>query len=176
MKRWFLVVSLALAGCNFQVPSNIDEQLLVPTVATAEKPEDFGSCIRKNKRAWRKCAEFEPPHRMHGVWYTAFEESGFVPNVDRVPMRRDVLKDPTPEFNTTLLPNDDPTLERIREQETGQALVVAIDFVGGRSVEVTKMPNGATHSTVIVDRLRSARVLGNVTSCVTLPGRPEKCD
>jgi hypothetical protein len=167
---------LGLTACDFRVPSDPRKQPLLPRAAGDEANEDFGSCIQRNKRAWRKCAEFEAPRRMRGVWYTGFEESGFVPNVDRVPMRRDVLKDPTPEFHTTLLANDDPMLESISRRATGRAMVVAIDFVGGRSIEVTKIPNGGKYSMVIVDRVRSARVLGEVQSCLKLPGRTEKCD
>ena len=115
---------------------------------------------------WRNCLQFGPAQRMHGVWYTGIEESGFVPDVRVVPLVRDIDED-NPEFDTVL---DMSSLRAEVMRLPGQprrdhcTRAYRVEFVGRRAVRAVPSIVKPDRQVVVADRLLSAVYLGRIST------------
>jgi hypothetical protein len=158
-----LLSCLLLTGCDW-----IDRNFS-PAAECYRREGDF-----KVHVGWRNCLDFEAPKRMHGVWYNGFEESGFVPNVNTVSLDRDVVKDRhRPEFDTFLDTGDLDIRKFGIPPYRHCTQAIAIDFVGRRSQKRGPYYTGTDNHVVAVDKLLSARLIGEVHD--RLPNRPRRC-
>ena len=113
MRGALIAAALSLGSCgSAEQPMNDIERFQ----AEQEKRMEANPCLRREGEAWahvgwRNCLKFKPAERMHGVWYLGFEESGFVPNVDTVPLTRDLLKGESKEFQTFFRGRQHPGLQ-----------------------------------------------------------------
>ena len=169
-----VAVAVACTGCEFKAPSNPDEQTALPHGKEWPAHVDkVMQCLEK-QRLMSRCVEMGPQKRMHGVWYTGFEESGFVPDVRTVPLER-TLDGETPEYRT-MLEND--AVEALRElglpEEDRCIRAVAIEFLGRRSVKPGPYYVGPDDELIAVDRLLGGRLIGRVRTR-GLPGYDEQC-
>jgi hypothetical protein len=132
--------------------------------------EDYSKdpCLKKRDGywehvGWRNCLQFRPAERMHGVWYTGIEESGFVQNVGSAPLVRDIEEN-NPEFDTFL---DMSSLRAEVMQLPGQprrdhcTRAYRVEFIGRRAVTPVSSIVGDTQ-VIAADRLLSAKYLGRI--------------
>ena len=173
----YVLVALAIvaAGCQFKAPSNPDEQPTLPHAASWPKDgTELTRCLQKHHRI-SECTGMGPTQQMHGVWYTGFEESGFVPNVGSVPLVREIsVHIHNPEFDTLLEIDANAALRRIGQPSTDPCTrAVAIEFIGRRSVKPGPYYASDDGHAVVVDRLLSARLIGKVRDRVN--GRDRRC-
>lgn len=119
----------------------------------------------------RDCMDFLPAEVMRGVWFHGFEESGFVPDVDHVPLRR-VLRSGTrnPESETFLDIDAEEALRRLGGSECRGTCAYAITFVGRRTRDAGNYYSGEGTHVVAVNAVLTGRLLGRVTTRVCLRG------
>lgn len=127
---------------------------------------------------WRNCLSFHPAERMHGVWYTGVEESGFVPNADSVPLIRDI-EGRNPEFETSLDASDvRHDIIRLSGKPDRERCTRAfqLEFLGRRSKTMSLKKNeiSLVQQVIVVDRLFSAKYLGKVRT-KGVPGYDSEC-
>lgn len=166
MKQLIVVAGLgaALSGGSPSEPALNEIQ---KAQTDYEKQMEANPCFRRKGHAfehvgWRNCLEFEPARPMRGVWYTGFEESGFISDVDSVPLVRD-LNGPSPEFDTFLEIDTKAAMKQIGAPEIERCpRAVAVEFVGRRSAKPGPYYTGGDNHVVVVDRLLSAKLLGRV--------------
>jgi len=122
------------------------------------------------QRPLRDCLDLMPQERMHGIWYTGFELSRFVPGAVSPPAVRVVNMETVREpWNELDLPWEvSRRLWAAVPEAAYGTLAVRIDFLGRRS----KPRPGVPVTTIVVDRVYSMRVLGTVRTWMDLPGRP----
>ena len=161
------IAALALVSCDrAQTPMNEAERLQ----AQEEKRLEADPCMRRQGDAWahvgfRNCLKFKPAERMHGVWYYGFEESGFLPNATSVSLDRDVAHDPMPEFNTLLDLDRDTAVRDFKIPAMGGCTqAIAVEFVGRKSIGPEPETIGFKNGVIVVDKVLSAHLLGNVRS------------
>ena len=145
MRGALIAAALSLGSCgSAEQPMNDIERFQ----AEQEKRMEANPCLRREGEAWahvgwRNCLKFKPAERMHGVWYLGFEESGFVPNVDTVPVTRDLLKRESREFQTFLEVVSFQVLKQLGLPEgDGCTRAIAIEFIGRKSAGPGKETTG----------------------------------
>ena len=173
-----MLILLVQAGA---APSDPSQAARVKALAEERDAEDRRNeadpCLRRDGDSWellrwRECLKLGPAMRMRGVWYYGFEESGFVPNVQTVPLlRRMHVK--WRELDT-VLDVDLEQVTRVRRVKLGLPCTTAItiDFIGREAV----LPEGSSvqptaNRIIAVDRVLDARLVGIVRTV----GRPRQC-
>ena len=178
MKMLAIVAAMVMLGGDPpQSSQTVREMMAAYDASMAKDP-----CLRREGSAWAQlrwsqCLKFGRPQRMHGVWFWGFEESGFVPNVRRVRLVRNLFdKQGMPEFTTYLEIDLPAALRRIKvPQSHGCTQAIAIDFIGRRSVKRGAYYTGTNDAVIVVDRVIGGRFLGVVKS-VGPPGwEKRKC-
>jgi hypothetical protein len=126
---------------------------------------DEGDGLRS--RRYRDCLDLLPQERMHGIWYFGFEESGFVANATSAPRVRVIGRHGNPEFDTFLELDEDAVWRLLGGPlDHIQTRAIALDFIGRRSRRAGAYYTGEGNHVVVVDRLISARMVGEVESLV----------
>ena len=114
---------------------------------------------------------FLPAKVMRGVWFHGYEESGFIPGVDRVPLHRLIGSDTrNPEFETFLDIDAEEALRRMGGSVCRGTCAYAITFVGRRTRETQTHYIGEDTRVVAVNALLTGRLLGRVMTRVCLRG------
>jgi hypothetical protein len=137
---------------------------------------DEGDAI--SSRRYRDCLDLLPQERMRGIWYSGFEESGFVRGATSAPAVRVIGRDSrNPEFETFLELDEDAVWRRLGiPQDHMETHAIALDFLGRRSRHAGAYYASEHGHVVVLDRLISARLLGPVESlidCRAWPRVPE---
>ena len=179
MKFFLSICCLSLGAAQVATPEYSPEEFR----RQMEKEYSEDPCLRKRDGywehiGWRHCLSFLPAERMHGVWYTGFEESGFVENVDAVPLTRDI-RGSNPDFDISL---DADTVFAEIKRKTGQPArhrcirAFRLDFVGRRSASMGLKEGqiSMTKQVIVIDRLVSAKYLGLIRS-KGVPGYDKQC-
>ena len=173
-----LLLSNALADAK---PVDPGRDLRLEAIAKERAEEDRRNaadpCLRRDGNdwtilRWRDCLKLGPAKRMQGVWYYGFEESGFVPDVRTVSLKRRQHVH-WPELDT-VLDVDLAQVMKARRIKLGLpcTTAIAIDFIGRDAV----MPFGGVAQPtakriIAVDRVVDARLVGIVRT----DGRPRRC-
>jgi hypothetical protein len=122
------------------------------------------------------CMDMTPARVMRGVWFIGFEESGFVPDIDAVPLTREISRESVPpEFEIELNGDREEALRRMGVQEVVGTQAYAITFVGRRSRPYRYAGGGAGFPVVVVDALLTGRPLGRVTTTMVYPCPGSRC-
>lgn len=164
-----------LGGCGEPTVRNADQRAVELILATERVRRSMDPCViqeghQLTMRPYRDCLQLLPGARMRGVWFTGFEESGFIADVDSVPPEREIGPGANREFETFLEIDAAAALRRIGQPAmTRCTRAVAIEFIGRRSREPGPYYAGLRDHVVVVDRLLSARLLGTVATR-NLPG------
>jgi hypothetical protein len=155
------------------------EAAMNEAAAAAQAQLDNDPCIRRGDNVissipYRECVDLLPPERMHGVWYVALEESGFLPGATTAPAQRYRATDRELPENETWLDVDDwnAALRQAGPLPGGYGtLALAIDFVGRRprNTEGRRYGHGGAPRLVVVDRIISIRPLRRVRTWVEFP-------
>ena len=168
-----ILFCLIIGGCEFETASNPSEQRLRLKGDLGSKDIRFSQCLQEHDRL-SKCVELGPLKRMKGVWFTGFEESGFIPNADSVSLVR-TADSVGAEFRTALELDASPVMKRLGLPTQDRCTrAVAIDFVGREAIERGPYYTGNNDHLVVVNRLIGARYLGRVRT-VGLPGYDLQC-
>ncbi|MBV9882588.1 MAG: hypothetical protein JO276_06225 [Sphingomonadaceae bacterium] len=180
-----LSLPLLLAGCG-QVYWNEPEPPPASNLEAAERARiDADPCARRESwhgiesvamRPFNECLDLLPAEVMHGVWFTGFEESGYVDGVDTVALRREIdSRSRNPEFETWLDIDDRAALSRLGlPRRSLRSRAIAIMFVGRRQ-RTPPQPDADGHAplaVVVVDAVLSGRLLGYVTTRICVHDRP----
>lgn len=163
-----VILALLLAACAKAEPQLNEIQR---AQAEFERQLEKNPCVRRNGNVWeslryRDCLEFLPAERMHGVWFYGFEESGFIPNVDKVELTRDLMGGNNPEFEILLEIDRSQAIRDfgVPPIKNGCTQAIAVEFIGRRSAKSGPYYTGPKDDVIAVDRLLSARPLGIVSS------------
>lgn len=186
MKRVPILVALWLAaacGTAREEPALNQHQKAVEKMLAESKAQmEADPCMRRRGDVWEhaapsKCLEFLPPQRMRGVWITGFEESGFIPGVEVVPLERRIGQDSAnPEFDILLEIDHEAVMRQLGQPErVPHTRAVAIEFIGRRSREPGAYYTSEGNHVIVVDRLLSARLLGRVWTRIEIPGCEGEC-
>lgn len=177
MRASLLAGLLLVAGCGQPSPPlNAVERELQLARATARVRRSMDPCLIDEgevlrSRQYRDCLKLLPQERMRGVWYSGFEESGFVANATAAPAVRVIGPDSVnPEFETFLELDDAAVWRRVgAPQDHMETHAIALEFVGRRSKYPGAYYSGEGNHVVVLDRLISARLLHPVRSRIELP-------
>ena len=98
-----------------------------------------------------------------------------MPNVDTVPLTRDLLKGESKEFQTFLEVDSIQVLKQLGLPEgDGCTRAIAIEFIGRKSAGPGKETTGFDNGVVTVDRLLGGHLVGKIRSR-GLPGDDGQC-
>ncbi|MGV7120821.1 hypothetical protein [Sphingopyxis sp. 550A] len=110
---------------------------------------------------YAQCLVLLPAEPMQGVWLSGFERSAFLSGAKAIPTERSGNAEAVwLDFAPTAAP--DPAL-RAEMDRMGGTVAVVMEFDGRRSRDAGHYgPMGGADHVVVVDRIRSARILGSV--------------
>jgi len=110
---------------------------------------------------YARCLALLPAEHMEGVWLSGFERSAFLSGAKAIPTEPSGNAEAVwLDFAPTAAP--DPAL-RAEMDRMGGTVAVAVEFDGRRSRDAGHYgPMGGADHVVVVDRIRSARILGLV--------------
>jgi hypothetical protein len=175
VRRLPLLAGLALvAACGKPAPRPTEGQRYQAIAdATSHLVGSVNPCVIRVDndhvlmRPMRNCLDLMPQERFQGVWYTGFEESGFVPNATTAPavrlLNRETAREPMVMLDMPREVSD--RLWTAMPHAMRGTMAVRIAFFGRRE----KQPRFG-EQIIIVDRVERMRILGRVRTLVDLPG------
>lgn len=171
--------SEAVPAMNEQ--QRLDARLQAETRARAEADPCLWRRIRFGHEEWahfgyRNCLDLLPARVMRGVWFMGFEESGFIPDVDSVPLHRVIGgNSENPEFDIVLDIDEVEALRRMGRSGCRGTCAYAIKFIGRRSRHPGNYYSGEGNHVVVVDALLTGRLLGRVMTRIDMRGCEGEC-
>src|SRR6185295_10593874 len=116
-----LALLLLVAACGEPTADAIERQTRLDREIEHVR-ESMNPCLNHEgdtvrSRRFRDCLELLPQERMRGIWYSGFEESGFVANATSAPPVRIISRRGNPEFDTLLELDEDAAWRRLGEPQ-----------------------------------------------------------
>ncbi|MES2119230.1 MAG: hypothetical protein V4513_01470 [Pseudomonadota bacterium] len=116
------------------------------------------------------CPNYGPQQRIRGIWYTGFEESGFVANATSARLSREIGEHGPDREGYLIFEGDEAVKAGVRYKGCTQA--IALEFIGRESF--SPWEHDPKFTVFIVDRLLSSRPLGKVRT-LGLKGYDKEC-